>query len=119
MKHLLLIVCLSGVFHAQAGTIGSGDPASDTTTAIAPSYAWSVEQNDALNVVTVSIDGELPSVTTLALINLRGQELYHTQFTGVDAQSSYHINTSSLERGVYYVKIDTGAEIRLRPFSVR
>lgn len=119
MKNLLLLLCCCSVLHAQAGQPGNGDSSASTSTDTTTSYQWQVAHNDTLHLATVTIEGAVPASTTLSIINLRGEEQFYAALTALPADYTRTIETTGLQPGVYYVKIDTGSEIRLRPITVQ
>ena len=65
----------------------------------------SISPNPACNTITISNIAEWASNTTVTIFDLQGKQIMQKQFT---ANQTPELNISSLQKGIYFVKINTG-----------
>lgn len=66
----------------------------------------------------VIINGTVEDKMVISLINLKGQESYYSSLKELKDQYEATIDLSQLMKGVYFLKIDSGDEIRMKKITL-
>jgi hypothetical protein len=82
-------------------------------------YDFRVVETEAIRSLTVSIDGTIGNASILSIINLRGEEQFRVTVDPVVDNYSVQIDLSELEHGVYFLKVDSQDEIRMKRLVIR
>lgn len=77
-------------------------------------YSFSVLEGKKGKTIDVLIEGRITGEWILSIINLKGQERYRKVLQPVNAKLVVEVSYEELKRGVYFLKIDSGDEIRMK-----
>jgi YbbR domain-containing protein len=109
----LSLLLFSFTFESNSKSFNN-EPVRESDTASVEETRFKVRYDEEKGLVTISVEGELDTLSSVSVTNNRGSE-YRFSFVESGA-SNIEFNVSDLRPGSYYVVLNTGEEIRMKRF---
>lgn len=117
MKKVALIAALFFTAN-QSVTAHTGDPVNTNYSINADQYSVDLSLDEEAGMLHVTINGIVNHEMIISLINVRGQEAFHVNLQELNKEYSTSINLNDLGKGLYFFKVDSGDEIRLKKIAL-
>jgi hypothetical protein len=82
-------------------------------------YTFKVVEGNESRTLTVSIHGIIRNESILSIINLKGEEQFRKVLKPIGSNFTMDISVLELSHGVYFLKVDSQDEIRMKPLVIR
>lgn len=117
MKKVALIAALFFTVN-QSVSAHVGDPANTNYSINADQYSVDLSLDEKNGMLHVTINGIVKHEMSISLINVRGQESFHVNLLELNKEYSTSIDLNDLSKGLYFFKVDSGDEIRLKKIAL-
>lgn len=114
------VAVFAALFFAVNGSLsaGNGKDLKKDYTISADRYTVDLVVDQEKGVLHVLINGVVNHEMVISLINVRGQEAFHDNLRNLSDEYSATIDLRNLGKGLYFFKVDSGDEIRLKKITL-
>lgn len=118
MKKVAIIAALLFTVNQTVNANNGAEPLKSDYSINADLYSVDLTLDEERGLLHVSINGVVNREMIISLINVRGQESFHANIQELNDEYTTTIDLSQLGKGLYFFKVDSGDEIRLKKITL-
>ncbi len=80
---------------------------------------WSVYPNPTMGMFNISINNANIAELVISIVDIQGKEVFTSADKNVSGSFNKQINLEEVAKGLYYIKVNTGAEVRIQKLIVQ